>query len=106
MLQLLENWSLIFYERQVLWIIGYFKNVKFLTFRHFTIIKNISQLNVRHAFQASHPSTLVQLFPKLDMHSSIQKTRYFDTIFFPPLSYNRLNLIYLHGESVLIGFRA
>ena len=27
-------------------------------FRHFTIIKNISRLNVRHAFQASHHRTL------------------------------------------------
>ena len=25
---------------------------------------------------------------------------------FPPLSYNRLNLIYLHGKSVVIGFQA
>ena len=47
------------YERQVFWILGYFTNFKFLPFRHFTIIKNISQLNVRHAFQASYPSTIV-----------------------------------------------
>ena len=46
-------------ERQVFWILGYFTNVKFPPFRHFTIIKNISQLNVRHAFQASYPSTIV-----------------------------------------------
>ena len=61
-------------ERQVFWILGYFTDVKFLPFRHFTITKNISQLNVRHAFQASYPSIIVPSFPKLDMHSSIQKT--------------------------------
>ena len=37
------------------WILGYFTNVRFLPFRHFMITKNISQLNVRHAFQAWHP---------------------------------------------------
>ena len=31
-------------------------------FRHFTIIKNISQLNVRHAFQASYPKLDARLF--------------------------------------------
>ena len=49
-----------FNERQVFWVLGYFTNVEFTTFRHCTIIKNISQLNVRHAFQASYPSTIVQ----------------------------------------------
>ena len=33
-------------------------NVKFLPFRHFTIIKNVSKLNVRHAFQASYHRSL------------------------------------------------
>ena len=63
-------------KRQVFWILGYFTNVKFLPFRHFTIIKNISQLNVRHAFQASYPSTIEPSFPKLDMHSSIHVSKY------------------------------
>ena len=48
-------------------------------FHHFTIIKNISQLNVRHACQASYPSNIVPSFPKLDMHSSIQVSRKLDT---------------------------
>ena len=63
------------YVRQVFWILGYFTNVKFLPFRHFTII---SQLNVPQAFQASYPSTIVPSFPKLDIHSSIQVSRKLD----------------------------
>ena len=47
------------HERQAFWILGYFTNVKFLPFRHLTIIKNIAQLNVSHAFQASYPGTIV-----------------------------------------------
>ena len=61
------------------WILGYFTDVKFLPFRHFTIIQNISERNVCHAFQASFPSTIVPLLPKLDMHSSIQISRKLDT---------------------------
>ena len=52
---------------------GYFTNVKFLPFRHFTIIKNISQLNVRHAFQASYPSTIVPQTWHAFKYPSIQK---------------------------------
>ena len=41
--------------------------------------QKISQLNVRHAFQASYPCTILPNFPKLDMHSSIQVSRKLDS---------------------------
>ena len=57
---------------------GYFSSDKFPPFHHFTIIKSISQLNVRHTFQASYASTLAPTYHKLDSRSSVQVSRTLD----------------------------
>ena len=78
------------------WIQRYFMNVKFLPFRNFTIIKTISQLNVRHAFQASYPRTIVPQTWHAFKYPSIQKT--WDSSSSLVASYSKLDT-YKHGTS-------